>query len=423
MTPLGLRAGTMLRTVEEGRIIDQVMLWGFAFDVREGQAEWARGEAEQVLERWLGLGLGYATAANGGRLYDPVEVMNFFIAAGRRGEDRFWAERHVATERRRVFKVHGPAAAGRPPSASALTPRRFQVRLQRDYALTGLAPGASARLRFPLPLEDRALGELELKVRAPDGAQVALEPGRLDVRLTVGESRLATLAMDARFVARASVAECEPLSPADRALYVRPKEGMIQVTPRVRAVADSLAGAAADPERKASAFQAFLLDNFACGAVPYDQIDPLAPCEWPLDSGWYDCQMAAALFCALCRAVDLPARMVSGYELYPEVGAYHYWSEAWFEARGWVPFDPTTWHLSMGGRDEAWRSVFESGVDYRMKAEVLPRLFTGPSTIRLPAAWRMLTRLLGEGEEIRFQDARSGALVYRDRIAVQVAAA
>ena len=89
MTPLGQRAGTALRTVDEGRIIDQVMLWGFAFDVREGQAERARGEAEQALERWLGLGLGHALTAGGGRLYDPVEVMNFFIAAGRRGRTDF----------------------------------------------------------------------------------------------------------------------------------------------------------------------------------------------------------------------------------------------------------------------------------------------------------------------------------------------
>ena len=48
---------------------------------------------------------------------------------------------------------------------------------------------------------------------------------------------------------------------------------------------------------------------------------------------------------------------------------------------------------SAGGRDAEWRDIFTGAIDYRMKTEVLPRVFTGLSTIRLPPAWRMMTAI------------------------------
>jgi transglutaminase-like putative cysteine protease len=57
------------------------------------------------------------------------------------------------------------------------------------------------------------------------------------------------------------------------------------------------------------------------------------------------CQDYAHIFIAAARAIDIPARYVSGhlYRRYDEDAqpASHAWAEAWVEGLGWVAFDPT----------------------------------------------------------------------------------
>lgn len=57
------------------------------------------------------------------------------------------------------------------------------------------------------------------------------------------------------------------------------------------------------------------------------------------------CQDYAHIFIAAARAINIPARYVSGH-LYRRYGAdtqpaTHAWTEAWVEGLGWVAFDPT----------------------------------------------------------------------------------
>ena len=47
------------------------------------------------------------------------------------------------------------------------------------------------------------------------------------------------------------------------------------------------------------------------------------------------------LFVALCRAKNIPARVVMGYKTEFRVSPKHSWVEAYVEGLGWVPFDPT----------------------------------------------------------------------------------
>ncbi len=56
------------------------------------------------------------------------------------------------------------------------------------------------------------------------------------------------------------------------------------------------------------------------------------------------CRDAAVLLLALCRAVGIPCRFVSGYQDSPPSGArpeLHAWVEAWIPGGGWRGFDPT----------------------------------------------------------------------------------
>jgi transglutaminase-like putative cysteine protease len=64
-----------------------------------------------------------------------------------------------------------------------------------------------------------------------------------------------------------------------------------------------------------------------------------------LEQGSGVCQDHAHIFCAVCRALDVPARYVSGYVTH-DMGheahaASHAWAEAFIEDLGWVGFDPT----------------------------------------------------------------------------------
>jgi hypothetical protein len=75
------------------------------------------------------------------------------------------------------------------------------------------------------------------------------------------------------------------------------------------------------------------------------------------DEFWFDskqgfCEHIASSFVVLMRAMDVPARVVTGYqggELNPVDGYWvvrhrdaHAWAEVWLAGRGWVRVDPTT---------------------------------------------------------------------------------
>lgn len=55
-----------------------------------------------------------------------------------------------------------------------------------------------------------------------------------------------------------------------------------------------------------------------------------------------DCTEYSELMIALCRANNIPARIVSGYTLHPrKTLSYHNWVEVYLSKNGWTPFDPT----------------------------------------------------------------------------------
>lgn len=64
-----------------------------------------------------------------------------------------------------------------------------------------------------------------------------------------------------------------------------------------------------------------------------------------LEQGTGVCQDLAHIFCAVCRALGVPARYVSGYMTHgaghEAHAASHAWAEALVDYLGWVGFDPT----------------------------------------------------------------------------------
>jgi hypothetical protein len=143
-----------------------------------------------------------------------------------------------------------------------------------------------------------------------------------------------------------------------------------------------------------------MMDELICGAVHYDQIPAEGPCDWIVQTGWYDCQLGSALFVALCRARGIPARVIGGHVLYRRAPTNHYWVEVWLEEKGWTPFDFLSWDLSLGGRDLQWRDHFYGQIDNRMVTQVLPFEFTGAVGVALPNVWHILQTVKGSGVAI-----------------------
>ena len=420
--PLGIRTAARYRIADEASIVAMLVLYGWAIETRRGRAAEAGHEAAAALERWIAMGLRFERDADGARRFDVAEVLNFVKGPAHDHGDPGYA-RFVRQARTMMLDFHdGRGTLDAPPAADTLPPERFTVTLEREYALGEGRPGREVRLRMPMPIEDATLSDLRYEVLAPPGTHpdVSTAPGRLDVRLAAPESR--TIVVGARWSFVHSPANAgrggERLDDDERELYTRPAEGIVKISPRIRALADELAGDERDPLEIVRRYLDHLVDTGHLGVVHYDELDPAAPTDWVLDAGWFDCQMGAGLVVAMCRARGMPARLVSGLQLSPAPSG-HYWFEVWIDGRGWTPFDLNISDLSFRGRDAAWRDYYVGRVDYRMKTQVLPRVFNLTPSIRFPKAWHVLARVTEDGARTTTRDDANGAIVYDDRVSVR----
>lgn len=388
------------RTAAQERVVAMLRLGGFAFSSDQADAE---REARAALDGWAADGLPFATDASGARRFDPVEVVCFLKRRGLDGQDPFFERRWAATGRRLV------------ESLAQAQDAQIEFSLRRRFAIHTPA-GERLRLRAPAPLESVHGPGAVARAEAAglDEARVEAGDGRLEIR---GVSRgLGVAELAATYLlSREAAPSADPPQPA----HLAPREGLVCVDAQVAELARRLAGTPARPEAALKAFWSYMLDELCCGPVPYEQIDPRAPCDFVLRSGWYDCQLGAALFVALCRAVGVPARVVGGHVLYQKAPTNHFWAEAWLEGR-WAPFDFLCFDLSLGGRDMAWRERFFGRLDARLIAERRPLEFTGAPGVRIPPVWRVLQTPEPDGARMELEGV-DGAPVLSDLVSVRPA--
>ncbi|HEY1725746.1 MAG TPA: transglutaminase-like domain-containing protein [Steroidobacteraceae bacterium] len=403
-------------------MLETLLLGGWVFELAAGRHAQALTSVQAALQSWIELGLPYRRSTSGERLYDPVEVINFQKWAGLQGLDRFWIDRYVATGRRLV----GDWAQRRLMDASApdgVGEAHFRVLLQRRFNVQSFAAGASLRLRMPLPLPGAYVRDLKIvpQVSSELGAKVALSDGRLEMRLTSSGEPAIDIGAEVAFIAAPrpadSTGRAGRLDADEASDYLRPIEGLVRITPRIHALANSLIGRETDSSKIVHSFWTYMIDELRSGMVHYDQVAAGAPGDWVLDSGWHDCQLGSAVFVALCRARGIAARIIGGNLLYGLAPTNHYWAEAWVDGRGWLPFDLLSWDLSAAGRDRQWRNHFAGSIDYRMVTQCLPKAFTGSMSVRLPPAWHMLQTRAGDGVEIELTGL-DGSVAYRDQVTV-----
>ena len=392
---------THARTADEARVIDYLVVAGWAKDFLASPAS-ARDAASTALERWVRAGLPFSRLPGGERGFDPAEVMNFAKSAGVSGRDEFWSARYVETGRSLVREF------GAQPQE--LGPRGFRLRLERAFNLEHHAPGKRVRLRVPFPADSPMLTELQ-SLSLPAGSRT--QPGYAEAFVVVPESRACVLSADYAFAARPAPSPgVMPLDAAELDLYLRPRELLVTVSPRIEALASELAGGARTALDAVRSFWSFFFDRMMLGVLHGE-----TTLDAVLDSGWFDCRTGSSLLVALCRARGIPARACSGFTLC-SVPSYHYWAEIWLGERGWFPLDLVCWDLSLRGADEGWRDYFFGALDYRMTFEVQPRTFAGLPSIRLPRGWYPMTRPIEGGAAFGLFAAESGSLVYEDRVTV-----
>jgi hypothetical protein len=371
-----------------------------------GLAE-ARGLAAEALDRWVGAGLVHEIDAGGARRFDPMEVVNGFKWASLQSRDPFWWDYSIPTGRRLTRDL-----ATQDPDGLA----RVRAAFSRRFELADLPPEARLLLRAPVPLAgpDHALGAIT--VQGPGEAVIG--DGRIDLRLSPGAAGPAALGWTAVLAPPEASARESELGAKEAELYLRPAEGFIRVGARVRELADLWAGRLAGWDA-AVAFRRRLGETFCMGTVGYEAFSVGGAMDWVLDHGWFDCLLGSALLVSLCRARGTPARLVSGHHLFPLHPSNHAWAEVWDEGRGWRPIDFESWDLSGGDADAEWRDVFLGEIERRIVTERPPRRVTGPMSLRLPRAWRLLHGLAdGGGLEVSFMDATTGRTAFTDRLQV-----
>ncbi len=397
---LGFLPNDRYRTIEEAKIVSMFHFAGWACDrdAPDGDAK-----TREALAEWIELGLG-VRRHDQTCFFDPAEVLNFIKYMGLRSGHPFWQDRMVTTARQLVSDM--------PKGAVDVS-----VQLKRSFNTRLVAPDVPLRLRLPLPLETSQLTQLRvLPALRHASDRLSISRGRLEARLCTGGAT--QVCLEAGFWFRAEARQGgETDGSLDKSPYLRLRDGLIVVTPRIQALSDELASAADATWLQIRQFWDFCLDAIKQGAVHYELLDISAPLDNLIDAGWGDCQLVSALFSALCRAHGIPARILGGFYLYPHCPTNHYWAEAWIDGEGWAPFDFICWDLSAGGQDSVWRDVFFGRLDARLTNQCFPFDFTGAIGIPMPNGWHIVQGARNDGVTIDLLGL-DGTPVYQDDIQV-----
>jgi transglutaminase-like putative cysteine protease len=166
--------------------------------------------------------------------------------------------------------------------------------------------------------------------------------------------------------------------------------------PRTIALASRLRGE--NPSAEPGALVEAALNLLRTGGYVYT-LEPGVYGQHTADEFWFDrkegfCEHIASAFVVLMRAMNIPARVVTGYQggAPNSVDGYwtvrqsdaHAWTEVWLEGRGWVRVDPTS-AVAPGRTGSFQRLVAPQGVLAAAMQTVNPNLWAA-----LRAGWEAM---------------------------------
>jgi hypothetical protein len=301
--------------------------------------------------------------------------------------------------------------------------------MRREWHAYTATAGRPVVLRLPLPLRQTQIGAATVRLLEPANVPVSIRelPGRVELRMDAVHAQgpiVAELEVELQGgEERDALAAAAPMGSAalpEDEIWLRDREGLIVMSPAVRALADTLAQGCADAREFTSAAWHWLMSQLRFGDVHRSDLDANDPLGGLLASRRADCMLGSSLLAAVCRARGIPARLLTGYLLHPANLGPHSWAEVRLAPGVWVPFDFGSWCYCAGDpADPTWGAFYRGRVDARLIAEIAPRDFTGWGSAPPPQRWYRLEQLQGDaiGHTLHTAD---GALFRRDVLDLQI---
>lgn len=128
--------------------------------------------------------------------------------------------------------------------------------------------------------------------------------------------------------------------------YTKPERLIESNSEEIRAMAQRVTEGIDSPVDKAHAIFNWVCDTLDYHYPPSEQsaLETLERCAG-------DCRGYSFLFIAMCRAIGIPARQVSGVFFTEERTGQHVWAEFYLPGYGWIPADPSEADSEHGDHD------------------------------------------------------------------------
>jgi len=119
--------------------------------------------------------------------------------------------------------------------------------------------------------------------------------------------------------------------------------GNTTITEAIRKQAKTIVGNEKNPYRAARKIYDFVVSRVYYSIMPHYSLNARNYPEsvYVHRQGYGDCGAQSSYFCALCRAVGIPARSTGGYQMVETtgIGSGHFWAQFYLPNYGWIPVD------------------------------------------------------------------------------------
>ena len=236
----------------------------------------------------------------------------------------------------------------RRPAQSTVKPRRFQLKMTITVEPDAVPKGQAIRCWMPYPQQFEAQSDVRLLSATPEVSWI--NAPRYPMRSLYFEQPSAG---DGETVFQAdylltTYPRYNPIDPARISMlnrmhpefgyFLRQKKPHVLFEPQIIALAREIVGAEHNPYVIARQLYDWMSENIQYSyAREYSTLRNIS--LYTCTHRYGDCGQQALLFITLCRSQGIPARLQSGWVLYPMLTDLHDWVEIYLEPYGWIPVD------------------------------------------------------------------------------------
>lgn len=222
------------------------------------------------------------------------------------------------------------------------------------------------KIWFPIPINIGPQTQVVIESIAPDKYVKEISGSENNIGLIYMEIPLDELKtdLDVRIVFRfihseqtcridpAKINEYDKTSP----LYLENtvSAGNIEITPEIRATAVKLVREEKNPYLAARLIYDYIVNSISYAFMPHELVWPRTALTESVYVQQYrqgDCGAQSIYFCALCRALGIPARCIGGWQVFSGQFIGHFWAEFYLPGYGWIPVDTSYARMGLYPKD------------------------------------------------------------------------